>query len=296
MENLLIMVNIKPQKVLSLHKALTLKNPKLQGEFLITTKYEGWMVTIPFINGVWQSPISSNGNTIPSMVWCKELFTKLPKPKENCFLIAEAYLYDTPFEILNGIFNRSKGNFACKDVVFMLHDIVYYSNKLTAAERYKLLLSFAITDVSATFRVIPLLSTVSYNSELWKRLFELVANEGGEGIVAKRCSSLYLPGKRTSDLLKLKLECTVETLAVALEEGIGEQGFPSLTLISQRANGIKIRTVIGKHKDQDSFRMNPANVIGKVVQLKAMQEYPDGQLRQAVFQFIRYDKLPHEIN
>jgi ATP dependent DNA ligase C terminal region. len=108
--------------------------------------------------------------------------------------------------------------------------------------------------------------------------------------------SFYSPGKRNADLLKLKLECTIDALAVRLEESIGEKGLPALTLVSQRANGIEIRTVIGKHEDQKKFRENPSSIIGKVVEIKGMEVYDDGQVRQPVFKHVREDKKVGDIN
>ena len=289
------------QKVLYLKNALELKKPKLQGEFLITAKIEGWFVKIHFDHklGIWYAPTSSANRVIPSMAWSVELFNQLPKPKEDCFLIAEAYLEDLPFEIANGIFNRSIANCHCRDVVFKLHDIVFKSNVLTAYQRQaklRELLEYCNAQQANHLHQLPILLAAPYHEVLWREQFENVVSNGGEGIVAKRTCALYSHGKRNTDLLKLKLECTVEALADRLEEGIGEQGFPSLTLISKRKNGTEIRTVIGRHEDQSKFRGNPYSIIGKVVQLKAMSEYEDGKLRQPVFQFIREDKLPSEID
>ena len=292
------MANFKPQKVLSLKTELEKKNPKLQGNFLVTTKYEGWYVSIAYTTlAGWSCPVSSNSRTIPSMEWTRSLFSKLPVPKEDCFLIAEAYLEDTPFHILNGIFNTSKGACSCLEVQFKLHDIIYPNNpSLTAIERYNRLGELDLHKIETNAQIVPILYSGIYDSKEWQRHFEVIANRGGEGIVAKRDTSIYMAGKRNSDLLKLKLELTVDCLAVALEETVGDKGNSGLVLVSRRKNGVLVRTVIGKHVDQDLFRKDSSNVIGKVVQVKAMEEYADGQLRQPVFQHVRHDKLTTEIN
>jgi hypothetical protein len=290
-------MQFKPQKVLHLKDALALKTPKIHGEYIITEKFEGWDTTILFDGTKFLPVLSSANRPIPAFEWVESILNESSSGITVPFAIkAEAYLLDTPFEELNGIFNRSKGNYICKDVVFKIHDVIPLNCALIAKARLEFGEDIINYLAKPFLHKVPSLAVASYNKEAWERIFDEVAGRGGEGIVAKRLESFYAQGKRNADVLKLKLECTVETLAIALEEGIGEQGFPSLTLISQRTNGTKIRTVIGKHKDQDSFRANPANVIGKVVQLKAMSEYADGQLRQPCFQHIRYDKLPHEIN
>jgi ATP-dependent DNA ligase len=215
-------------------------------------------------------------------------------------LIAEAYIPDNTFQVTNGIFNRSVGEYRCKDVVFICHDlIVPNSTANTALERYTLLQQFfdATWDtVKRTFKVAPVLLASPFHEKLWYETFDKVANAGGEGIVAKREDSVFSFGKRNSDLLKLKLETTVDVLAVRLEEGFGDKGNPSLTLVSRRSNGAEIRTVIGKHSDQALFRAKPAEVIGKVIEVKAMEEYQDGQLRQPVFVRVREDKSSNNIN
>jgi hypothetical protein len=288
----------KPQKVLSLDKALSLKNPKIFGEYIITTKFEGWYTTIYYDGQKFHAPLSSNSRVIPAFQWVAEHLnrTKYYIGRAPFVIIAEAYLLSTPFEILNGIFNRSKGDCSCMEVVFKVHDIVLFADRRIASVRlidtYK-----TVMDINSPLLhyVEPLLIS-EFDSKLWGVQFDKVANAGGEGIVAKRADSYYQQGKRNADLLKIKLECTRDLLAVALEEGIGEKGNPSLTLVSERSNGTLIRTVISKHSDQARFRTNPDCVIGKVVQVKAMQEYPDMQLRQPVFQYLRPDKLISEID
>lgn len=282
-------MSFKPQKVLHLKDELSKKNPKLHGEFLITEKIDGWYVYFEYLNGRWHSPRSSAGRVIPAFSWLDNV--QLPKPKGDAVLIAEAYLPDTTFQITNGIFNRSTGDCLCKEAIFACHDLILLSSSsVPAIERYKELEKFISLTNYFSFKLNKPLEIAAYDNDLWLRTFDKVVEKGGEGIVAKRTSSLYLPGKRNSDLLKLKLECTVDLLAVRLEEGIGEKGNPSLTLVSRRKNGVEVRTVISKHSDQIRFRTTQEAVIGKVVEVKAMEELQDGQLKQAVFVRVREDK------
>ena len=291
-------MKLQPQKVLHLKDALKLKTPKLHGEYLITEKYDGWWVAIPYSLGDgWLAPISSAGRTIPSLKWTIPTLNQLlSKPHEPCYLIAEAVIPDTPFEIINGKLNRSVGECDCTDVQLILHNVVFpKSPTINALDRWNMLRHLNISNTRLMLKA-PLLYAGPYDHRMWMKYFDQVTGKDGEGIVAQRTTALYDPGKRNADLLKMKLECTIDALAVALEEGVGEQGFPSLTLVSQRKNEVKIRTVIGKHADQKLFRENPSSVIGKVVEIKAMEELEDGQLRQPVFRFIRHDKLPTEID
>jgi len=289
------MTSIAIQKVLHLKEELKKKNPKLQGNYLITEKFEGWFVYVPYdaITKTWGSPISSAGRLIPSMEHTSAWFNKLPKPNISGMLIAEAYIPEIPFQIMNGYFNRSVGNYKCDEVIFKCHDFIRYGYNYNAADRYielAKLLDYENNPNEDKIHRVPLLAVTTYNKDLWNLHFNKVIDKGGEGIVAKRETSLYAYGKRNADLLKLKLECTVDCLAIAVEIGTGEKGNLSVTLVSQRKNGIKIRTVINSHKYQKILIETPEVIIGKVVTIKAMEEYPDKQLRQPVFMYPRPDK------
>ena len=287
------------QKVLHLKTELEKKNPKLQGNYLVTEKIEGWYVTIhyDYATATWLAPQSSSNRFIPSMFWTTRLFNKLPKPKEDCFLIAEAYLEDTPFHILNGIFNRTKGDLNCKEVQFKIHDIVYPNNPaLTAIERYNRLRELELYKIEDHAERVQILHFGKYDSVQWQKQFDLVTERGGEGIVCKRESGIYSYGKRNSDLLKLKLECVVDLLAVRLEQTVTEKGNLSLVLVSKRYNNIEVRTVINSKELQEKFIADSTTIIGKVVEIKAMEEFADGQLRQPTFHCIRHDKTELEID
>lgn len=293
------MTTFKPQKVQALKDALKLKTPKLHGNYFITEKIEGWFVYIGYNKklDLWISPRSSTGRIIPALEHTVEYFSKLPKPHTDCILITEVALEDTPFHITNGILNRSVGNYKCENPLFYFHDIYYPQAPHTSYQtRYHSIQDLEDYFNQDYFRLLPILHVGEFDLDVWKHYFDKIANAGGEGIVGVRENSLYLPGKRTSDILKLKLECTIDCLADSLEEGFGKKLEPSLTLISKRKNGAKIRTVISKHEDQERFRSNPSCILGKVVEIKAMEEYEDGTLRQPVFKYIREDKTIEDID
>ena len=292
-------MNFEPQKVLELSKALSLKTPKIHGTYLITEKLDGWYVYINYSKEHgWDMPRSSAGRVIPSLKWSKSLFTSLGKLSFDCTLIAEVTIEDLPFHILNGRLNRSVGNCDCLDAIFNLHDIVVYGKLYKAIDRYNILQNLIGTIVTDNLiKVVPVQLASEFDKTIWYRVFDRLVDKGAEGIVAKRADSLYTFGKRNADLLKIKLELTVDCLAVGLEESIGKQGEDSLTLVSSRKNGTLIRTVINNHQDQEYFRNNSIDILGKVVvELKAMEEYPNGQLRQPVFKCIREDKTYKDID
>jgi hypothetical protein len=281
------------QKVQHLKDALKLKVPKIHGNYLISEKIEGWFVTIAYntLRG-WYFPMSSAERCIPSLRWVADVLnTNSMNPNYPCTIIAEAYIPDMLFPELNGVLNRSVGNCEAKDVVFACHDLLYHSAEPAPAHiRYKHLQQL-LSELNVPFlKVLPIIAITEYNYKLWNNFCDTVTAKGGEGIVAKQENSFYSYGKRNADLLKLKLECEVDALAFALEETTGEKGNPSLVLHSKRQNGTIIKTVIAKHSLQEQFRSDRTSVLGKVVCIKGMEEFPDGQIRQPVFGYVRNDK------
>jgi len=291
------MTDFKLQKCLYLADELKKKTPKLQGNYMITPKIDGWWVRILYKKetGLWYTPLSSANRIIPALTWMVDKLNTLPKPHDDCFLIGEAIIPELPFETINGMLNRSVGNFACLDAEIVLHDIVFPGYSNSAMTRWRFLQELDISNVPFLSKVV-VLYIGSYNLPIWMKYFDQFVSQGGEGIVAKRETGLYLPTKRNADLIKLKLECSIDALAVRLEESIGEKGLPALTLVSRRASGVEIRTVIGKHVDQVTFRADYQSILGKVVEIKGMNELPDGQIRQPVFKGIRFNKNPSEID
>lgn len=288
---------IPMQKVLHLKDELKKKTPSLLGDWFIQPKIEGWYIQIYFdvISQEWTSPYASSGRLIPSLLWMKQLLNeKLPKLNFPCMLEAEAW-QDMPFEKLNGILNRSKGDCSFKDIILKFHNLVRLDGiaQYNYFSRYTLLKAL-FTDCKLEkipqFSLIENLYVGSFNTAINEHYFDEIVSAGGEGIILRKVKAVYMPGKRNANILKQKMECEKDCLAVALETGIGEKGNPSLTLISKRKSGAEIRTVISKHSLIDEFTANPSNIIGKVVKIKAMSEYEDGQLRQPVFQYVREDK------
>lgn len=289
--------SFKMQKCQHLEDALSLKTPKVHGDYIITPKLDGWYCTIYYNGTKFFAPRSSANRIIPSLEWvANELNDKKLNHTKPFFIIAEAHLEDTPFEILNGIFNRSKGDYWALDAVFKVHDIVPLGIAMTAIDRL-IFAQDALLHINKLFMqyVIPL-SIGVYHQKIWEMYRDKAIENGEEGIIAKRAGSFYQYGKRNADLLKDKLSCTIDALAVELVEAIGEKGNNSLTLISRRANGTLIPTVINKHSDQQLFRLDASNIIGKVVEIGGMSEYEDGTIRQPVFRWIRHDKSPEDIN
>jgi ATP-dependent DNA ligase len=287
-------MTIPMQKCLHLKDELKKKKPKLEGEYLLRPKIDGWYVNFYYKSSIktWFPPISSSERKIPAFEWLyvEKVLESLPKPQEDALLIAEAYIPDMLFPEMNGIFNRTVNNARCTDVFFACHDLVYINRMLPALEREANLSKFLQETSLNMFEGVQVRLVSTYNLSMWNKVFDSCLEENFEGFVAKRASSFYLPGKRNADLLKKKLEVEVDCKAVRLEKTVGDKGNFGLTLVSVRKNGLEIRTVINRHSLQDAWLADSTAIIGKIVTVKGMELYPDGNIRQPTFYCVRYDK------
>lgn len=297
--------NIQPQKVLHLSKELDKKKPKLVGDYVITTKKNGWYVWIPFEAGKgWQAPLSSALRKIPAFEWIPEYLNKYASMKGRPYsfiLIVEADIPELEFKDKNGLFNKTAGNYLCKDVVFWLHDLVVLGKQeetnLVRYNNAKKFYESVLQDLSC-FRFLEPLDVIGYDQENWYRIFNMEVDKGEEGIVMKQTQALYMPAKRNSTLLKLKMECEKDLQALRLDESIGDKGNIGYTLISRGTNNVEIRTVINSHATQAALlKLVKENRLSQtVVQVKAMCEFENGSLKEPVFVCIRRDKTISEID
>ena len=294
---------MEAQKVLSLHKELLKKKPQLQGEYMLSVKEDGWYLTIDYWNGEWQPIRSSAGREIPSTsILHKLIFDKLPRPNKNVRLIMEGTIKGHDFYSMNGLFNRSVGDFLLdpQSVLFYVHDCIpldtYFITKTLenqAIERWKTLSQLDISNVKDSIILHAPIDVCGYG-ELWYRHFNEVIEQGKEGIVCKRTTSLYTPGKRNSDLVKIKLEETFDLHCVDMQLSYGEKGNSSTNLLLVDKRGTQVIVRIGKDKDIASFSLS--SPVGKVVEIACMGKTPAGSYRQPVFKTIRNDKVYGDID
>ena len=282
------------QKVLHLHKELEKKKPKIQGDYFVTEKLDGWYVYADYINGVWTNVTSSSGREIPSLLWMKlGILKQLPTPKFNCRLIAEATIDELDFHTLNGRLNTSRNDYQEYDAILNIHDIVPLTNDVSGRAINRKNYVYEICDtLLVNVREIPILAMTN-DQKLWMKHAEQIWDREGEGVILLRADSTYTAGKRNSDLMKIKLEETFDLLVTDLYMTIGEKGNENMNLKLKDSRGCFVDVRIGRYKDQCEFALN--SPIGKVATIKCMKQTEDGY-REPRFQHIRYDKLPHEID
>ena len=281
------------QKAKHLHLELEKKKPNIDHDYMITVKTDGWYVYSDFLVGQgWGNIMSSRDRQIPSMEHVSHLYLEsLASPPVSCRLIMEAYIPNTKFHILNGAFNRSVGNYRADDVHFIAHDLVPLDTPTKALARFKAIPSLQL-DNDRIQRADLLL--VSSNIDLWKRCFDKVVAAGGEGIILKQADGIYQPGKRNSSLLKIKEEVEADLLCTEIYYTIGTKGHDNmnLRLVSKDCTETTVR--VAKHVDIAKFELDPNNVVGQVVKIKAMKRLEHGKFREPRFDYVRYDKHPED--
>jgi bifunctional non-homologous end joining protein LigD len=118
-------------------------------------------------------------------------------------------------------------------VVFFLFDLIWCDGRdlttKTVVQRRKLLEKI-ITPVSG-------IQVGGYVANHGKDLFHLAKEKGLEGIIAKRKTSIYRPGKRSPDWLKIKSRPQQEFVVCGFTEGKGSRKHFGALLLGAYRNG-----------------------------------------------------------
>jgi hypothetical protein len=289
------MFNIEPQKVLHLWKEEEKKTPKLHGRFIESIKLNGWYVYIDFDpRKGWSEIHSSAMRPIPAFEKYKEQFDIFETGVARR-LIAEAIIPGMDFFEMNGLFNRSAGNCHANGVEFHFHDMLVIPRlNTTAIDRYRELEDFVCHKQTETIKLHPTRNLRNYTKEVWYEIFNEVVEAGEEGLVFKRADSIYTPGKKNSDLVKMKMEDTFDLLCKRMYWTKGEKGNDNLNLDLENKLGIITPVRIGKYSDIAEFQRD--SPVGKVIEIKAMMKTKYGNYKEPRFNRVRGDKLPKDID
>lgn len=287
------MINFKPQKALHLYTEMEKKKPKCVGqEYVLFEKYDGWYGYLDLAEGVVRSRA---GRPIPS---CEELSAKIMASTHRRHGVAVfEILVDgvKEFHELNGILNRTVGDYICKDAYAKVHDLITDPN-MVYRERHNQMLSTFGNDNGRTSVQIAKYLDVASNTTIWQRRVEEVWERGGEGIILKRVEAPFSPDKRNYDLMKIKEEVTLDLLVTGLENGQGKYDGCVGALICKDKKG-NTHYISGMTDEQRwEWVRNSAAIVGKVVEVKAMKVNTDGSLREPRFKAIRYDKTVKDID
>ena len=191
---------------------------------------------------------------------------------------------------------------------FIAYDILYYDNKsvtdLPVTERKKL--------IDKVLKENDRVAISRYVEENGKALFEFTSDQGLEGIVAKKKSSLYYPGKRTKDWVKIKnmldddfvicgyVQQENNMVSVILGQYYNDELVykGSVAFCVRGENFKKIKTVKKKNTPPLNKWTEEGNIQWiepvMVCTVKFMNYTKSGAMRQPVLKGIREDKAPEE--
>lgn len=275
---------MKPQKALHLHIEEDKARPKYAGHsYCVFRKYDGWYGYKDgdgFINSRQCRPIPSLFEfsvDIPTIFCGRLIFEIMIDGVEE-------------FHIMNGILNRSVGDCQAKNVYLMVHDYIPLGgSQVKFYDRYVMAQDIVHAIGDERIRISPILA-ITPKIDTWKMLANQVWEDGGEGIVLKRHDAPYSYDKRNADLMKIKEELTFDFIVTGMEKGEGKYSDTLGSLIVEGKNGIKHMVSGMTDAQRNEWWDNPAEILGKLVEIKAMKILPDGTLREPRFKAIRYDK------
>jgi ATP-dependent DNA ligase len=288
------------QKAKHLYLEQEKKKPNLNFTGMVSIKYDGWFIYFDYHKDEWTGPYTSSGRLCPALRWLlPQVKLKFkPKPGTNWRLIAEGIIPDYDFYYINGKFNTSQNAYLEDRAVLYFHDLVQFDallrpTKDTAIHRYSRLVETLDDIKNPYFQLLPI-EVVSSDIKVWENRAEKAWENNQEGVVIKKVDSLYLPGERSSELSKIKLEAEFDLECIKFYKTIGEKGNENwnMDLIDKYSTIVPIR--IGKHTDIDYFQNH--NPIGQVVSIKCMKKNKDGSYREPRFKCLRPDKHLSQID
>jgi|TARA_Y100000310_G_scaffold344203_1_gene455698 DNA ligase-1 len=293
---------MKIQKALHLYKELEKKTPKCYNkEYAVFEKYDGWYGYIDIVDGEMTNIKSAADREIPSLVqFSKQINELADVGNVSGRLIFEILLESVPeFSILNGILNRSKGDCSAPDPYIMVHDFVPVGELKPLAgafqNRYFELQVFVPKFNNPAVRRAPVLDYIS-DVDKAQQLAEYIWDAGGEGVILKELLAHYQWGKRNCTLMKIKEEVTQDLLVVGMYKGAGKYAGTLGGLVVANKAGITHRVAGMSDAERDKWWKTPEFIMGKVVEVKAMKELPNGSLREPRFKCVRYNKNKGDID
>lgn len=185
----------------------------------------------------------------------------------------------------------------CKTLHYRLIDIRKFHGKDITSEPYfvrRILLEYVYNNYIQPYSngLIDLTEVLSGDP---RDEFRRIVNSGGEGIIMKRTSALYIPGKKPADnWVKGKKKITLDVVITGFNDGTGK----NRSLFGSFEFGLYIDGKLTKCGNcssglSDSIRQqvaaDPNKYIGTVMEIDAMQESVKS-FRNAVFIRLRDDK------
>ena len=289
-------MSFKPQKALHLYKDLELKTPKSPDYmYIVTEKLDGWYGYLDFGPEINDQIRSRAGRVIPALTdLSQSIYDSTRQFPKGGRLIFEIYTPHVPFHIQNGIYNKKYEQATMCSL--KVHDFIPDDIDIQASMRKTVAEGIVNKMNNPRVEFIEPLGLVK-GSELMP-LAESIWSEGGEGIIGVRHDSYYSAGKRNADVIKVKKEVQLDLLVTGIYRGeVGSKYEDTLGgLIVINKAGVTNRLSGMSDAQRDDWFNEPSQIVGKVVEVDAMEVLEDGKLREGRFKWVRHDKGKADID
>ena len=212
---------------------------------------------------------------------------------ETSVLIFEAYAAGVDQPTISGWCRDTKNQHS--KVHAYIHDIMSFrefkgdSVTLPYHERYQILNKAYSQQPLPFCHIIPQFEVNSW--EEVEKLAGSIWNMGGEGVILRNPDAPYSPGKRNSDIVKVKKGVSYDLEVLDVQEGTGKYQGMAGALICQYKGDKTVIVGSGLVDAQRRQWYEDKNlIVGKIVQVDAMDESTKGVLREPRFKGIRHDK------
>jgi ATP-dependent DNA ligase len=201
----------------------------------------------------------------------EKFFTNHP----NAILDGEVYKHGLTLNKISGICRSQSTLSEGKDLEFYWYDIV--DLELPFTERYKLMQEWSkelqlsefdpyrhFTEDDLHIQFLPQVPISGYDN--MKKLHDEYVSDGWEGLVIRLSSSIYKPGSRGNDWIKIKVYKDSEYPIVGLSEGLREE---DMCFILETPSGQQFNCKpMGDREQKQWYREHINELIGKMLTIK----------------------------
>lgn len=294
--------------------AHTVEKPFDKKDWIFETKYDGYR-TIAVINPDQVNLFSRNHLSFNKNF--KAIVDELQKINHVTVLDGEIVIEDetgrSDFQLLQNYIKTGKGK-----LKYYVFDILNLdgndTSNLSLLQRKEL-----VEILLSKFK----LSNVFYSQHIHEKgisFYELATKQNLEGIMAKEANSLYRPGKRSTDWLKIRISQHEEAIIIGITESktirsyfgallLAQYDHEKLRFIGKCGTGFKEETLKELYEQFKPYFIDESPIEDKiptrdkikwlkpkfVCQVKFTEWTQDRYLRHPVFQGLRIDKKAKEV-
>ena len=221
-----------------------------------------------------------NASTIHIQEELKQIFEKYPTLK----LDGELYHHGYSLQLLSGLARLQTWEEKCKLLQYHIYDIE--DDSLTFEERLEIL-----NKLKSEFNLKYVFVLEHVLTESWEQIQKLhdkYVTEGYEGVVCRKPDKVYGFGKRSSDMIKVKMYQEDSFRIIDWKEGL--RGIEDMCFILETAEGKQFSAKpTGDLSVKEEYVKNIDEIIGLKGDVKFFDYSNDRIPTQPVFLHVRYD-------